>query len=36
MTQDAMTDETHGPDLFEIINMTRSMRRLKPAPYRTN
>ena len=27
-----MTDETHGPDLFEIIRTTRSMRRLKPDP----
>lgn len=27
-----MPDESHGPDLFEIINTTRSMRRLKPDP----
>jgi nitroreductase len=27
-----MTDETHGPELFEIIRTTRSMRRLKPDP----
>jgi nitroreductase len=30
--KDAMTDETHGSDLFEIIRTTRSMRRLKPDP----
>src|SRR5262249_29963102 len=27
-----MPDESHGPDLFEIIRTTRSMRRLKPDP----
>src|ERR1700749_3062867 len=31
-SDDAMTDETHGPELFEIIRTTRSMRRLKPDP----
>src|SRR3954452_16195646 len=31
-SEDAMTDETHGSDLFEIIRTTRSMRRLKPDP----
>ena len=27
-----MPDESNGPDLFEIIRTTRSMRRLKPDP----
>src|SRR6478609_2314862 len=27
-----MPNESHGPDLFEIIKTTRSMRRLKPDP----
>ena len=27
-----MPDESHGPDLFENIRTTRSMRRLKPDP----
>jgi nitroreductase len=27
-----MPNESHGPDLFEIIRTTRSMRRLKPDP----
>src|ERR1700745_2359519 len=27
-----MPNESHGPDLFEIIHPTRSMRRLKPDP----
>lgn len=27
-----MTDETPGPDQFEIIRTIRSMRRLKPDP----
>src|SRR5207253_1065035 len=30
--EDAMTDQTHGSDLFEIIRTTRSMRRLRPDP----
>ena len=29
---DAMPDEIHRTDLFEIIRSTRSMRRLKPDP----
>jgi nitroreductase len=32
MNEDAMPDEIHGTDLFEIIRTTRSMRRLKPDP----
>jgi len=28
--ENAMPEESHGPDLFEIIRTTRSMRRLKP------
>jgi nitroreductase len=31
-SEDAMPSESHGPDLFEIIRATRSMRRLKPDP----
>src|ERR1700745_2736625 len=31
-SDDAMTDETHGPALFEISRTPRSMRRLKPDP----
>ena len=27
-----MPNESHGPDLFENIRTTRSMRRLKPDP----
>ena len=32
MNEDAIPDEIHGTDLFEIIRTTRSMRRLKPDP----
>src|SRR5215831_21134334 len=31
-SEDAMPNENHTTDLFEIIKTTRSMRRLKPDP----
>jgi hypothetical protein len=36
MTEHAMPDTAPNTDLFEIIQTTRSMRRLKPDPRRTH